>query len=506
MMHRLSGARTCAACRRSPPGPSRPAVITLQPEIPRVDAARAERALVELDRTLGGSKVLSAREARERCEPYARDHSETIPALPDGVVLAQTAEDVAACLRICDKHDVPVTPRGAGSGKTGGSVPVAGGIVLSCEGMRGVKEVARDDLLVVVEPGMILGDLQELVEREGLFYPPDPNSLGYCAIGGNVAENAGGPRAFKYGVTREYVLGCEAVLMGGTRIRAGKRSVKGVTGYDVVATMVGSEGTLAVFTEITLRLIPKPPEVRTLMALFSAVRGAGQCVSNIVSKGLTPRCLELVDEGALVALRNNGANIDARAGAMLLIEVDGTGDLDPVLERIGEACMDAGALDVLVAQNASQAQRLWAARRDLSPAIRKLCKAKLSEDVVVPRSQVPALLEACDRIRDEERIRMLAYGHAGDGNLHVNFLWDDDDDLPRVDRAIEKVFRATLSLGGTLSGEHGIGVLKAPYLPLEQSPELIALQKRIKHAFDPKGLLNPGKIFPAEGRASHRGC
>ncbi len=479
-------------------------MISLQPDIPRVDSARAERAVIALDRALGGSKVLSARETRDACERYARDDSETLPSMPDGVVLAMNAEDVSTTLRICHEHEVPVTPRGAGSGRTGGSVPVAGGVVLACEGMRGIKELSREDLLVVVEPGMITGDLQALVENEGLFYPPDPNSLGYCAIGGNVAENAGGPRAFKYGVTREYVLGCEAVLMGGERIRAGKRTVKGVTGYDVVATMVGSEGTLGVFTELTLRLVPKPTAVATLLGLFADVRSAGAAVSGIVARGLVPRCLELVDDGALLALRNNGAAIDQRAGALLLIEIDGTGDLDPLIERVGEACVDARAIDVLVAQDEAQRARLWAARRDLSPAIRKLAKSKLSEDVVVPRSKVPDLLAACDRIRDEERIRMLAYGHAGDGNLHVNFLWDDDDDIPRVDRAIERTFRETLALGGTLSGEHGIGVLKAPFLPLEQSPALIALQKRIKAAFDPKGLLNPGKIFLGEPR--HKAC
>ncbi len=479
-------------------------MISLQPDMPRVDAARAERAVIALDRALGGSKVLSARETREACERYARDDSETLPQMPDGVVLAMTADDVATTLRICHEHEVPVTPRGAGSGRTGGSVPVAGGIVLACEGMRGVKELSREDLLIVVEPGVITGDLQALVEKENLFYPPDPNSLGYCAIGGNVAENAGGPRAFKYGVTREYVLGCEAALMGGERIRAGKRTVKGVTGYDVVATMVGSEGTLGVFTELTLRLLPKPPEVATMLALFDGVRAAGLAVSGIVARGLIPRCLELVDDGALLALRNNGAAIDARAHALLLIEVDGSGDLDPMIERVGEACVAAGAIDVLVAQDAAQRARLWAARRDLSPAIRKLAKSKLSEDVVVPRSKVPDLLAACDRIRDEERVRMLAYGHAGDGNLHVNFLWDDYEDIPRVDRAIERTVRETLALGGTLSGEHGIGVLKAPFLPLEQSPALIALQKRIKSAFDPKGLLNPGKIFLPE--RGHRAC
>lgn len=476
-------------------------MISLRPDVPRVDASRAERALAELHRALGGSKVLSGREA---CEPYAGDDSETLPTVPDGVVLAERAEDVSACLRICEWHGVPVTPRGAGSGRTGGAVPVAGGVVLALAGMNTVKEISREDLVAVVGPGVITGELQALVEAEGLFYPPDPSSIGYCAIGGNVAENAGGPRAFKYGVTREYALGGEAVLMGGERIRVGKRTVKGVTGYDVMATLVGSEGTLAVFTELTMRLIPKPANVVTLLALFRDVRGAGAAVSGIVARGLVPRCLELIDEGALVALRANGAAIDPRAGALLLIEVDGEGDLEAPIERIGEACVAVHAIDVVVAQDAAQRARLWAARRELSPAIRRLCKKKLSEDVVVPRSKVPDLLAACDRIRDEERVRMLAYGHAGDGNLHVNFLWDDDDDVPRVERAIERSFRETLALGGTLSGEHGIGVLKAPFLPLEQSPELIALQKRIKAAFDPKGLLNPGKIFPTG--PGHRAC
>jgi glycolate oxidase len=219
-----------------------------------------------------------------------------------------------------------------------------------------------------------------------------------------------------------------------------------------------------------------------------------------------PRCLELVDELALVALRASGAAVDPRAKAMLLIEVDGEGPLDGALQKVGDACTEAGAIDVVVAQDAAQRARLWAARRELSPAIRKLAKFKLAEDVVVPRSKIGALLHACDRIRDEERIKMLSYGHAGDGNLHVNYLWNDDDEVPRVNRAIRRTFEEVLKMNGTLSGEHGIGVLKRPYLSMEQSPELIALQKRIKTAFDPKGLLNPGKIFPADGANGHRAC
>jgi glycolate oxidase len=477
-------------------------VIAIPADVPRVAADKAERAVIALDKALGGSKVMSQREA---CERFSRDESETAAVIPDAVVLAETADDIATVLRVCEQHEVPVTPRGGGSGRTGGSVPVAGGIVLATHGMKSVKDISRDDLYVVCEPGVITGELHALVEAEGLFYPPDPNSLGYCAIGGNVAENAGGPRAFKYGVTREYTLAADVVLMGGTRIRAGKRTVKGVTGYDVMATLVGSEGTLGVFTELTLRLIPKPESIATLLALFSDVHGCGAATSAMIAAGLVPRCLELVDEMALQALRNEGAAVDPRAKAMLLIEVDGRGTLDDSLQKVGDSCVAAGAIDVVVAQDAAQRARLWAARRELSPAIRKMARHKLSEDVVVPRSKVGALLSACDRIREEEGVTMLSYGHAGDGNLHVNFLWNDDSDVPRVNAAIKKCFEHVLALGGTLSGEHGIGVLKAPYLSMEQSPELIALQRRIKHAFDPKGLLNPGKIFPAEGKP-HGAC
>jgi glycolate oxidase len=477
-------------------------MLSLDPGLPRVSRARVEAAMVEIDRAIGTSKLLTARDALER---YGHDESETRPTLPDAVVIAADADDVRAVLRICEAHEVPVTPRGAGSGKTGGSVPVAGGIVLSTESMSDVAEISRDDLLIRCGPGLLTGELARLVEAEGLFYPPDPASLAYCAIGGNVAENAGGPRAFKYGVTREYALAADVVLMGGASMRVGKRTVKGVTGYDVMALMTGSEGTLGVLTQLTMRLVRKPAEVRTVLALFTDVRAAGVAVAAIVAAGLVPRCLELLDDRALAVLRGNGAAVDARAGAMLLIELDGEG-LDALLERLGETCVGAGAFDVVVAQDEAQRARLWAARRDLSPSIRKTARNKLSEDVVVPRSRVPALLEACARIRDEQRIAMLSYGHAGDGNLHVNYLWNDPDELPRVEAAIERTFRAVIDMGGTLSGEHGIGVLKAPFLPLEQGPELIALGQRIKAAFDPKGLLNPGKIFPVDGRASHRAC
>jgi len=469
--------------------------------LPRPARAAIDRARSMLERALGPSKVMTA---TEQCEPYASDESEATPVVPDAVVLAESPDDIARTLEVAAAAEVPVTPRLAGSGRTGGAVPLAGGIVLVTLGMAKIKEIDRAEGICVVEPGVITGDLHDAVEKEGLFYPPDPNSLKMCAIGGNVAENAGGPRAFKYGVTRDYVLGLEAILMGGTRLRTGRRTVKGVTGYDVTALLTGSEGTLAVFSEVTLRLRPKPAEVTTLMALFENVRASGLAVSAIVAAGLVPRCIELLDSATLAAVRKRGVAIDERAGAMLLIEVDGDARAcEEGAERVGAVCSAHGALEVLVAQDAAQRGRLWTARREMSPAVKALSRFKIAEDVVVPRQRIADLLTRVERTAETQKVRTLTYGHAGDGNLHVNFLWNDPDEVPRVERSVEQLFHDVIDLQGTLSGEHGIGIVKAPYLHLEQSPELIALQLRLKDAFDPKGLLNPGKIFPVTG---HRAC
>jgi glycolate oxidase len=440
----------------------------------------------------------------DACAPYAADDSDCSATVsPDAVVIAGSPSDVATTLAIADACDVPVTPRAGGTGRSGGAVPVAGGIVLATHALARIKEIDRANLVAVVEPGVITGDLHAAVEREGLFYAPDPNSLESCMIGGNLAENAGGPRVFKYGATRDWVLGLEACLMGGRVVRTGKRTRKGVTGYDMTSLLVGSEGTLAVFTEATLRLVHKPSSVATALALFGHVREVATAVNAIVDVGLVPRCLEMLDGATLDAVRAAGLAIDARAGAMLLIEVDGDGSEGDLL-RVGEvASASAGCIDVLVAQDPSQRDRLWAARRMLSKATRKLARNKQSEDVVVPRTNIAALLDRTDDIGDQTGVRHLAYGHAGDGNLHVNFLWDDDSERPAVDRAIGMLMRATIELGGTLSGEHGIGISKAQYLPLEQSAELIGLQRDVKRAFDPKTLLNPGKIFTSGG---HGGC
>jgi glycolate oxidase len=475
--------------------------VLRRPAFPRPSAARLDKARLRLDQALGPSKVITSSEG---CLAYASDESDQEPVAPDAVVLVACADDVAKALAVALETEVPITPRAAGSGKSGGAVPVAGGIVLATLGMDALVEIDRDELIAVVEPGLVLADLHAAVEAHGLFYPPDPNSLAWCALGGNIAENASGPRAFKYGGTRDYVLGLDVVTLDGTRLGVGHRTRKGVTGYDLTSLLVGSEGTLAVTTRATLRLVPKPEAVMTLLALFTSVHAAGSAVSAIIAAGLVPRCLELLDAATLGAVRAQGTAVDERASAMLIIEVDGEpASVATAAERIGAACVAQQAIDVLVAQDEAKRARLWEARRQLSVATRAMAPFKISEDVVVPRTKIPALLDEVDRIAAETRIRMLTYGHAGDGNLHVNFLWSDPDETPRVEEGLGRLFRAVVALRGTLTGEHGVGTSKAEYLPLEQSGELIELQRRLKAVFDPKGLLNPGKIFP---RASHGSC
>lgn len=453
-----------------------------------------------LDRALGGSKVLVDPDA---CAAYGGDESDQEPVVPDAVVIARSPDDIAKALAAAGEAGVPITPRAAGSGKSGGCVPTGGGVVLATGGMASVVEIDREGLVAVVEPGVLLADLHAAVEAEGLFYPPDPNSVKICALGGNIAENASGPRCFKYGPTRDYVLGLDVVTMDGARLSTGKRTVKGVTGYDVTSLLVGSEGTLAVTTRATLKLIPKPEMVATLLALFTDVNACGAAVSALVAARLRPRCIELLDSATLAAVRARGVPVDGRAGAMLLLEVDGAGAAcEAEMERVGEVCAASGALDVLAAQDAAQRERLWEARRMLSVATRAMARYKISEDVVVPRPRLPDLLRAIAAISETTGIRMLSYGHAGDGNLHVNLLWDDPSLVPRVEESLGGLFRAVLGMGGTLSGEHGIGASKADYLPLEQSADLIALQQRLKAVFDPKGLLNPFKIFPRRGHGS----
>jgi len=469
-------------------------MLPLRVDIPRVSAEARDKALRVLEARLGPSKILTSLEARER---FARDESEAEGVLPDVVVLAECADDLSTALAVALETGVPITPRAAGTGRSGGAVPVAGGIVIATLGMNSIKDIDRDEGIAVVEPGVVLADLHDAVEREGWFYPPDPNSLKSCALGGNVAENSGGPRAIKYGVTRDYVLGIQALLIGGERMFFGRRTRKGVTGYDVASLLVGSEGTLAVFSELIVKLIPKPESIVTLLITFSHVRDAAMAAKALIAARLLPRCMELMDGVTLDALRQAGNPIDPRAGALLLVEVDGAAsDVEAAAQRVGDHCERAGAIEVLTAQDEAHRERLWSARREMSHAVRRLAKHKFAQDVVVPRQRVVELLDRVAVASERGCVRFLSYGHVGDGTLHVNFLWDRDDDVGRVETAVKTLLSDVIDLGGSLSAEHGIGILRAPYLPLEHSERMIALQRDLKRTFDPRGLLNPGKIFP----------
>ena len=452
-----------------------------------------------LENELGPGRVIAD---DERKLPFATDES-GLPAMPpDWVVEARSAEEVTVVLRVAGELGVPVTPRGAGTGTTGGALAARGGIVLSTARMQRVLEIDAGDLVARVEPGVILGALHAQVEEQGLFYPPDPASLESCSIGGNVAENAGGPRAFKYGVTREYVLGLEVVRHGGERLRIGRRTAKGVTGYDLVGAFVGSEGTFGVVTEATLRLLPRPAGVATLLALFPSAATAAAAVTAVLRQGYRPRTLELMDRATIDHVRPKAPTLlPVGAGAALIIELDGDLEsLEPGLLRCGEACEGVGALEVLVASDERERRRLWEARRQASPALREAHRKKVAEDIVVPRGAIPEMLARVERVGARHRLATATFGHAGDGNLHVNFLTDEDPADPavaaRLEAAVAELFAETVALSGTLTGEHGVGLTKRAYLGLEQPAGVRDLEERLKHAFDPRGLMNPGKIFP----------
>jgi glycolate oxidase len=447
-----------------------------------------------LSEAVGSSKVVLD---PERFADYAKDESDSGRHLPDVLLFAESTSDVQAALRLCSAHGVPVTPCGARTGKSGGSVPIEGGLALSLERMKRIKEISVGDLVCVCEPGVVTGELMKAVEEKGLFYPPDPNSLETCTIGGNLAENSGGPRALKYGVTRDYVLGLEVVLPSGEALRVGHRSIKGVAGYDLTALFVGSEGTLGVITEATLQLLPKPREVMTALLVFDSLRGAAEAVSAMLASGILPRTLELMDSTAISAVDGKGFNFPAGTQAALILELDGD-TLDPLFEqasRAEEICQPFGLKETLVAQNESERRGLWEARPQVSTALRTLKPLKVSDDIAVPRSRIAETIERIHEIGKRHGILVATYGHAGDGNLHANFLYGAPEERARVDLAVREMLEHTIALGGTITGEHGVGLAKRSLLPLEQGPGLIALQKSLKHLFDPQGILNPGKIF-----------
>jgi glycolate oxidase len=420
---------------------------------------------------------------------------------PDLVITPASTQEIASIARLCNEARVPLVVRGAGTGYTGGAVPTRGGVLLSMERLNRILDVDEANLLAVVEPNVITADLQRAVEAVGLFYPPDPASLEMSSIGGNVAECAGGPRGFKYGTTRRYVLSLEAVLPTGEIIETGSKAVKNVVGYDLTQLLVGSEGTLAILTRITLRLVPKPPARATLLATFSDIQAAVDSVSALLRRRVVPATIELLDAESLAAMRDtlDQQLVPPGTGAMLIIEADGTQRaVDEEIDQVAEACRAVGAIRVTLAADDDERARLWSARRLLSLALRATGLLKINHDVVVPRGRVPELYAVVEELRTEFRLRIAAFGHAGDGNIHVNFLInrDDPDERARAKHAERTLFEQVVALEGSISGEHGIGFAKAPYIGIELSDDVIALMKRVKAAFDPNGILNPGKIFP----------
>ncbi len=432
------------------------------------------------------------------CEAYAQDAvKEKFP--PEAVVFPQSAAEISSILRLANERGFPVTARGGGVGYTGGAVPVDGGIVVGTDRMNRILEINFDDLYVTTQPGVTTYALQQAVEAQGLFYPPDPSSYKESYIGGNIAENAGGIRCAKYGVTKHYVLGLEVVMPTGEIIYTGGRTTKNVVGFDLTMLMTGSEGLLGIITEATLRLVPLPEATRTLRATFDSMRAACAIVPAFTRAGITPLALEVIDRHSIDAVESEYSfGFDRDARAVVLISVDGsTREAEEAAGKVEAILRQAGGRQIERAATRDEEESLWNVRRALSPALMKYGSLKLNEDVVVPRSRIPELIERVEAIALKHNTFVANFGHAADGNIHVNFICDgyDPDARARARAGVRDVFAAAIELGGTISGEHGIGYVKAPYLDMALSKETIAVMRTIKDALDPNGILNPGKMF-----------
>ena len=445
-----------------------------------------------------GSDNLTRRTEDLHCYSYdgsARSH------LPDLVVFPHSVEQISEIMQLASTHRVPVVPRGAGTGMTGGIVPVEGGIVMAMTKLDAIVEIDTDNQIGVVEPGVITAEFQHAVRKEGLFYPVDPASLKYCSMGGNAAECAGGPSAVKYGVTKDYIIGLEVVLANGDIITTGARTEKSVTGYDLTRLFVGSEGTLGIITKLIVRLLPIPPYKETFLLTSTSLRSTTEMVSEILNNNIKPCTLEYMDRtaiGVVSAFLDNPPPDTTQA--LLIVEIDGEkGAVEEQSAQFRTVVGGRSEFTLRQAANKEEVEQIWQARRAISPSVHKLRPNKIGEDVAVPRSRIPELVDFTEHLSKELGLIILTFGHAGDGNIHVNIMLDRSiaEEVEKGERAKEQLFQHTISLGGTLSGEHGIGLSKKPFMRYELNEATLDLMKRIKALFDPNNILNPGKIFPA---------
>ena len=456
--------------------------------------------LTRLREIVGEENVLVS---PEDLEPYSHDEVAELHHAPEAAVRVRTAEEICSIMKLAQQERFPVTPRGAGYGLSGGAVPILGGLVLSTERMDRILEIDEENLMATVEPGVITGNLHKAVEDLGLFYPPDPASLDSCTIGGNIAENAGGPRAIKYGVTQHYVCGLEAVLPSGNLVKLGGKVVKNVTGYDLLQLFIGSEGTLGIVTKIILRLIPLPKERMDLLVPFDDFQMAAKSVSDIIGAKIVPVAMEFMERDSILAvekLQEKEVPYNT-AAAHLLITLDGNdrGVIEAECEKIGEICFENKAIEVLMADTPQLRDRLWGARRLIIEALQNLSPDRIidTEDIVVPRTELPQLLKQIKEVAEKYSLNIVSFGHSGDGNVHVNIIKDipDDEWKEKDPKASEEIYRLAISLGGMITGEHGIGLARKKFLSLSVDEEQIAIMRKIKDAFDPSYILNPGKIF-----------
>jgi D-lactate dehydrogenase (quinone) len=460
--------------------------------------------LSRLAAIVGAEQLLT--DAADRL-PYGYDNSR-LQALPRAVVFATRHEQVVDIVRLCNAEDIPLVARGRGTGTTGATVPMDNALVLSLERMDRILEVDPANRLMVAEPGVTNQALQDAAATHGFFWPPDPTSAAVCTLGGNLAYNSAGPRAVKYGTPRENTLGLRAVTGAGESIRTGVRTTKGVVGYDLTRLLIGSEGTLAIITEATLKLTPLQPARRTLRAVYRSMSGAAAAVSRIMAQPVVPCALEFIDGAAIEMVRRySNADLPEQAGAMLMIEVDGTAEaIEAAADAVSAAARGEDLVELSTARSREEVEALWATRKALSPALRNIAPKKINEDVVVPVSRMAELIDGLQDLSRQHGIPIVNFGHAGNGNIHVNLLVNPDDpaQMQAAEPCLDQVFNLVLALGGTLSGEHGIGLVKRDFVAREIDATTLNLMRAIKDQFDPRHILNPGKGFPDVGAASGR--